>query len=86
MSDGKGRGKGWKGTIEERFWRKVRKTRSCWVWTAANDGRYGIFFPSRKEGVKAHRFSWILHYGEIPYRATKDRDWETDSVPTVVGR
>lgn len=39
----------------------------CWLWTAANDGYlgYGRFhFAGAKIG--AHRFSYLLHRGEIP--------------------
>lgn len=52
--------------IEDRFWSKVKKTDTCWEWTAAQDGRgYGVIHY--ESGVeKAHRVSWILTYGDIP--------------------
>jgi HNH endonuclease len=51
---------------ESLFWPKVKKTRGCWLWTAATKGRgYGHFWDGEKN-VSAHRFSWILHHGEIP--------------------
>jgi hypothetical protein len=54
-------------TPEERFWVKVRKTKTCWIWTGARDGnkRYGIF--SAGGGfVAPHRFSFELHRSRIP--------------------
>lgn len=57
------------GTAESRFWRKVNKTDSCWLWTGgkAHFG-YGKFFASgaSSPAVRAHRFSWELHNGTIP--------------------
>ena len=49
-----------------RFWDKVEKTDSCWLWTGyRNEKGYGIFRVIG--GVeRAHRFSYLLHYGEIP--------------------
>ena len=52
----------------QRFWDKVKKSTSsdCWEWTAARTqsgyGQIGI------DGVVkyAHRFSWELHFDEIP--------------------
>lgn len=48
--------------LSERFWKKVKKTEGCWIWTAAkaNFG-YGMI-----DNQKAHRVSWVLHYGPIP--------------------
>lgn len=53
-------------TTEEYFWRKVTKTDTCWLWTAATqrDG-YGHFHVNRK-GVVAHRYSYELVHGPIP--------------------
>lgn len=56
----------------ERFWRHVKKTDSCWVWTGyTNPFGYGeIRVGSTRDGSRrmkqAHRFSWELHYGPIP--------------------
>lgn len=48
-----------------RFWSHVSNIGSpdCWIW----DGkyRYGQFSFQKKKYL-AHRFSWILSYGEIP--------------------
>lgn len=52
--------------VEERFWAKVRKTESCWVWTAARGGGgYGHIKISGRM-VKAHRVSYEMKYGQIP--------------------
>ncbi len=53
-------------TLEERFWSKVTKTHSCWLWTGAKkiDG-YGQFGVLNKT-QQAHRVSWELHYSPIP--------------------
>jgi len=51
---------------QERFWAKVRKTKKCWLWTAAtNEKGYGIF-GVRKFTDKAPRISWRLTRGPIP--------------------
>ena len=53
-------------TLEERFWFKVNKTDTCWLWTGAlrGDG-YGKFHVKRK-WVYAHRFAYELLVGPIP--------------------
>ncbi len=54
--------------IEERFWEKVNKTETCWLWTAQLDkegyGQFRILCKGRR--YQAHRISWRLHFGEIP--------------------
>ncbi len=57
----------------ERFWSKVDKSGSCWLWTAAkNPNGYGLFQaprPKTKGGhrapTKAHRLAWELENGPI---------------------
>jgi len=63
---------GRKQTIEERFWSKVEKTDSCWLWTGRPwTNGYGRFLvgsrvdDSRRE-VLAHRFVYELLVGPIP--------------------
>lgn len=50
-----------KQTSEQRFWKKVNKTPSCWMWTGAvlQDSKYGVI---RWDGKvqPAHRVSWLL--------------------------
>lgn len=51
------------------FWAKVVKQEDgkCWNWSARLDEKgYGIFNGNDRRTVKAHRYSWLLHYGEIP--------------------
>lgn len=51
---------------EERFWAKVNKTDSCWLWTASTNAKgYGLFvFYGRM--TKAHRLAYELLVGPIP--------------------
>ncbi|WJN63317.1 HNH endonuclease [Streptomyces phage phiScoe54] len=59
------RGKG--RTNEEKFYSRVRKTETCWIWTGGvitNTG-YGQL---RLDGYQqtANRWAWRLAFGEIP--------------------
>lgn len=50
----------------EGFWQKVEKKDYCWEWKASRSiCNYGQFWFMGKM-VRAHRFSWILHYSAIP--------------------
>jgi hypothetical protein len=50
----------------KRFFDKVLKTETCWVWLASSRGTgYGAFKIDGKT-VDAHRMSWEIHKGEIP--------------------
>lgn len=51
-----------------RFWKYVKRTDYCWIWTGCTIRHgYGVInaFP-RSRSLKAHRLSWELHYGSIP--------------------
>lgn len=49
---------------EQRFWDNVQKTATCWLWTAGTTTQgYGVYGGNKQY---AHRYSWILHNGEIP--------------------
>src|SRR5258708_26780104 len=51
--------------FEERFWAKVCKTDSCWLWTGATrTGGYGAVGRNRKV-VQAHRVAWEMAHGPI---------------------
>jgi hypothetical protein len=53
----------------KRFWSKVdkRSQDECWPWKAsANSGGYGAIKVNGK-AEKAHRVSWKIHNGSIPY-------------------
>lgn len=50
----------------DRFWSKVNKTDSCWIWTATlYDSGYGRFRYNNKWN-KAHRIAYNFLVGEIP--------------------
>lgn len=58
---------------EIRFWKNVDKTNDlteCWNWTAYTDkDHYGTFTYTEngvRNHIKAHRFSYELHFGKIP--------------------
>jgi len=54
-----------RGTPEERFWRKVPKaaTDQCWEWDGRRDkDGYGTLRVGPTQ-VRAHRFSYELHHG-----------------------
>ena len=52
---------------QRNFWKKVRKTDSCWIWVASTGRRgHGTFSVAGKI-KKAHRISWELHNGAIPH-------------------
>lgn len=48
-----------------RFWAKVERTSTCWLWTGAKDRGYGKMYRSSGT-VRAHRFSYELHHGTPP--------------------
>lgn len=52
-------------TQEQRFWARVRKTDTCWVWTGPTRGKgYGaVRFDGRMQS--AHRVSWEMKHGPI---------------------
>lgn len=52
--------------IEERFWSKVLKTESCWIWQGTTDRRGYGHFAVNSHPVKAHRFAYELVTGPIP--------------------
>ena len=51
--------------FERRFWSKVTKTESCWLWNAMTTAGYGRIRVDGKI-VGAHLMSWRLHRGPIP--------------------
>lgn len=55
------------GTIEERFFsRFVKLENGCWQWRAHTDkDGYGVL-PGDRRNIRAHRFSYERHIGEIP--------------------
>lgn len=58
-----------KKTLEERFWPKVNKTETCWLWKAAtHEFGYGLIGCPDVAGrtLRAHRVSYELFVGPIP--------------------
>ena len=54
--------------LAERFWKKVKKTKDCWLWTGATTSwGYGTIGRGKTgTNAPAHRVSWELHHGPIP--------------------
>jgi hypothetical protein len=53
-------------TLAERFWSKVNKTDTCWIWTGCRTkAGYGLLTFNRKN-YYAHRVAWELQNGPIP--------------------
>jgi len=53
--------------LVDRFWEKVKKTDSCWLWNAAVDeSGYGVLWTGRGRYDRAHRVAYRLLIGEIP--------------------
>jgi HNH endonuclease len=57
--------------LESRFWARVDKTETCWLWTGLTNkkgyGRIFVYGSARGcsgEMMLAHRVSWRLSYGE----------------------
>ena len=49
-----------------RFEAKIRKTDTCWLWTAGtNNYGYGVFTIRKNEFVQAHRFAYMLYMGPL---------------------
>jgi hypothetical protein len=64
-----------KKTVMERFYEKVKKTDTCWLWTGTkrqkeNSRAYGVFYHTigfkKTVRLPAHRVSYELHYGIDP--------------------
>lgn len=58
-------------SLEDRFWKRVEKTRRCWLWRGSQHRRRGSEVGYGEIGVedghqKAHRVSWMLKHGPIP--------------------
>jgi hypothetical protein len=50
----------------KRFWSKVEKTESCWIWTSSKRSNgYGEFYQNGKHR-RAHRVSWEIANGDVP--------------------
>jgi hypothetical protein len=55
------------GPAEERYWRYVDQTGTCWLWTGSvADTGYGVHWTDARKLVGAHRYSYELLVGPIP--------------------
>lgn len=54
-------------SIESRFWLKVEKTETCWLWVAAKRNGYGVLGRGKRGEplVYAHRLSYQIHNNSI---------------------
>lgn len=51
----------------ERFWSRINKTESCWLWVGAKAKGYGVIrLPKSSTTLKAHRVSYAIRFGEVP--------------------
>jgi hypothetical protein len=56
---------GWgKDLVAERFWSKVERTETCWLWKGDIRDGYGRFWDGEKHKY-AHRYSWVKTFGPI---------------------
>lgn len=65
----------YQGTDEERFWKSVEKTETCWNWLGSkfSNKKYGQFKSRRQnKNWRAHRFSYEIIKGPIPKGLTLD--------------
>lgn len=54
--------------VTRRFWRSVRKTRTCWYWTGSKDRKgYGrIRLPISRKRIFVHRLAWAILRERLP--------------------
>lgn len=56
--------------LAERFWGRVNKTETCWLWTGGTTtngyGRIYLIRGGSWKAVSAHRLSYELAFGRIP--------------------
>lgn len=59
--------------FKNRFWSKVTKTDTCWIWNGAKKNGYGAFWINERvrAGI-AHRLSYEMMIGEITQGMTLD--------------
>lgn len=59
-----------KKPLEQRFWKHVIKKNNdeCWLWSASTNepNGYGVINDGNGKMISTHRYSWIIHNGEIP--------------------
>lgn len=53
--------------VEKKFWSRVRKTSTCWLWTGQISAGYGHFYMNGRSTM-AHIYSYRLHVGRVPLK------------------
>lgn len=57
-------------SLENRFWSRVNKTSTCWLWTMGTDkDGYGKISSGKRQNrkhMRAHRVSYELYKGAVP--------------------
>jgi len=52
-------------SAHERFWARVKKSKSCWLWQGGVGSRGYASIMVNSKNIGAHRYSWFLHNGPI---------------------
>lgn len=56
--------------LAARFWAKVRKTKTCWLWTGGSDqngyGQIQVKLAGTWRPVRSHRVAFFLEHGRWP--------------------
>lgn len=55
-------------SLEERFWKFVKKTSGCWLWTGHTNthGGHGQIAIEGKKQWPAHKAAYLIYRGSIP--------------------
>jgi hypothetical protein len=57
-------------SLSKRFFSKIERTDACWNWTGikwqSGYGDFRTYKDNKSISTSAHRYSWELHFGEIP--------------------
>lgn len=52
--------------MNEKFFENVIKTDDCWLWIGSKASTGYGDFRSNNVRYKAHRYSYLIHYGKLP--------------------
>lgn len=55
----------WQPVLVAAFWQKVKKTRTCWLWTGGRSKGYGLTTWQGRT-ISAHRLAYAALVGRIP--------------------
>ena len=53
-------------TRAEKFWKKIKKTEGCWLWTGAKNSHGYGYVKRRGKTYRTHRYVWEIMKGHIP--------------------